>query len=367
LPTANSEIPGNMRAAVYRGESVVSVDEIGTPSAGAGEILIRVEACGVCHTDLKKIEYNLLTPPRVYGHETAGVVAHVGRNVTKFAPGDRVIVFHHIPCGTCFYCARKLYAQCPVYKKVGVTAGFEPAGGGFAQYVRVMDWIVERGVEKIPDGVSFEVASFVEPVNTCVKAVEQCDPQPGDVVLVQGQGPIGLIFTMLLKLRGCITVATDTIPTRLELSKVCGAAFSIDPRKEDIKEKLSGLTEGRGADMVFVATNAKGLVEEALRVSRPGARIMLFAQTSDKERIELSGASVCVGERSLLGSYSASVDIQKEAADLVFSGQLPVHLLVSHRVPLDKIEFAFRLATHPGEFPGENPLKIIVHPQELSS
>ena len=355
-----------MRAAVYRGQSVVSVDEIDTPQIGPGEILIRVEACGVCHTDLKKIEYNLLTPPRVYGHETAGVIAHVGRDVTKFKPGDRVIVFHHIPCGTCFYCQRKLYAQCAVYKKVGVTAGFEPAGGGFAQYVRVMDWIVERGVEKIPDGVSFEVASFVEPVNTCVKAVEQCDPQPGDVVLVQGQGPIGLIFTMLLRLRNCTIVTTDTIPQRIALSKQCGADFAIDPRQEDVKTKVAELTEGRGADMVFVATNVKGLVEQAVSVTRPGAKIMLFAQTSDKERIELSGASICVGERSLLGSYSASVDIQKEAADLVFSGKLPVNLLVSHRVPLDKIEFAFRLATHPGEFPGENPLKIIVHPQKLS-
>jgi L-iditol 2-dehydrogenase len=357
----------NMRAAVYRGNSTISVDEVDTPLIGDGEILIRVEACGVCPTDLKKIEYNLLAPPRIYGHETAGVVAKAGKGVAKFNPGDRVIVFHHIPCGQCFYCARKLYAQCPVYKKVGVTAGFEPAGGGFSQYVRVMNWIVDRGVEKIPEGVPFEVASFVEPVNTCLKAVEQCAPQPGDVVLVQGQGPIGLIFTMLLSLRGCTIVATDTIPTRLELAAKCGAAFALDPRTANVSTKLKELTEGRGADMVFVATNVKGLVEEAVASSRPGAKIMLFAQTSDKERVELSGASICVGERSLLGSYSASVDIQKESADLVFSGKLPVHLLISHRVPLDKIELAFRLATHPGEFPGENPLKIIVHPQEFSA
>ncbi len=356
-----------MRAAVYRGNSTVSVDAVDTPAIADGEILIRVEACGVCPTDLKKIEYNLLTPPRIFGHETAGVVAAAGRGVTKFSPGDRVIVFHHIPCGECFYCARKLYAQCPVYKKVGVTAGFEPAGGGFSQYVRVMDWIVERGVEKIPDGVPFEVASFVEPVNTCVKAVAQCDPQPGDVVLVQGQGPIGLIFTMLLKLRGCVIVATETIPSRLALATRCGASLALDPRTADVAAKLRELTEGRGADIVFVATSAKGLVEEAIASSRPGAKIMLFAQTSDKERIELSGASVCVGERSLLGSYSASVDMQKESADLVFSGELPVDLLISHRVPLDKIELAFRLANRPGEFPGENPLKIIVHPQELSA
>src|SRR5580658_2856214 len=359
-------IPDHMQAAVYRGNSIVSIDTIETPEIGPGEILIRVEACGVCHTDLKKIEYNLLTPPRIYGHETAGVVAKAGSNVTKFQPGDRVIVFHHIPCGQCFYCQRKLYAQCPVYKKVGVTAGFEPAGGGFSQYVRVMDWIVERGVEKIPDGVPFEVAAFVEPLNTCLKAVQQCDPQPEDVVLVQGQGPIGFLFTMLLKLRGCTILATDTIPRRLELSKLCGATFALDPRTTDVSAKLKELTQGRGADIVFVATNVKGLVEEAVSSSRPGAKIMLFAQTSDKEKVEFSGASICVGERSLLGSYSASVDIQKESAGLVFSGKLPLHLLISHRVPLDKIEFAFRLATHPGEFPGENPLKIIVRPQELA-
>ncbi len=295
-----------MRAAVYRGESLVSVDEVGTPAIGEGEILIRVEACGVCHTDLKKIEYNLLAPPRIFGHETAGVVAQVGASITKFQPGDRVIVFHHIPCGKCFYCERKLYAQCPVYKKVGVTAGFEPAGGGFSQYVRVMDWIVERGVEIIPPGVSFDVAAFVEPVNTCVKAVHQCDPQPADVVLVQGQGPIGLIFTMILKLKGCTIISTDTIPLRLELSRKCGAAHAMNPLTDDVSAVIKKLTDGRGVDQVFVATNVKGLVEEAVRCSRPGAKIMLFAQTSDKERIELSGASICVGERQLCGSYSAS-------------------------------------------------------------
>src|SRR5271170_3076192 len=203
-----------MRAAVYRGESVVTVEEIPTPAIGSGEILVRVEACGICHTDLKKIEYNLLTPPRVYGHETAGIVAAVGAGVTKFRVGDRVLAFHHIPCLQCFYCRHKLYAQCPVYKRVGITAGFEPAGGGFSQYVRVMDWIVQSGVEKIPDDVSFERASFVEPVNTCLKAVVQCAPQPDETAVVIGQGPIGLLFTMLLRRTGATIVTTDTIAAR---------------------------------------------------------------------------------------------------------------------------------------------------------
>jgi L-iditol 2-dehydrogenase len=345
-----------MRAAVYRGERNVIVEEIPTPQIGPGEILIRVEACGVCHTDLKKVEYDLLPPPRVYGHETAGTVAQVGAGVTAYRPGDRVIVFHHIPCGECFYCARKLYAQCPVYKKVGVTAGFEPAGGGFSQYVRVMDWIVKAGVEKIPDGVSFEEASFVEPVNTCLKAVETSGAAGGDVVLVMGQGPIGLIFTMMLAQRGCRVVATDTIPARLALSKQSGASLSLDPRQSDVNAEIRRLTDNRGADLVFVATAVKGLVEQAIAASRPGAKICLFAQTSDKERIDLSGSSICVGERMLFGSYSASVDLQRQSADLVFSGKLPVKLLISHRVPLANIKEAFALATNPTE----SSLKIIV-------
>ena len=347
-----------MKAAVYRGNSVVSVEEIATPTIGPGEILVRVEACGVCHTDLKKVEPNLLPPPRVFGHETAGIVAAAGEGVTRFVPGDRVIVFHHIPCGACFYCDRKLFAQCAVYKRVGVTAGFEPAGGGFAQYVRVMDWIVERGVEKIPDGVSFDVASFVEPVNTCLKAVEQLNPLAGDTVIVMGQGPIGLIFTMLLARRGVHVIASDTIARRLDLAAQSGAALALNPVTQNLKNAAFGMTQGRGADAVIVATAVKGLVEQAMECSRPGAKILLFAQTSPTERVDVSGAAICVGERMLFGSYSASVDVQKESADLVFSGALPLHLIISHRMPLDRINDAFHLATHPTA----ESLKIVVNP-----
>src|ERR1041384_5234210 len=191
-----------MNAAVYKGSSVVAVESIPVPEIGPGEILIRVETCGVCHTDLKKIAYNLLEPPRVYGHDTAGVVAAVGADVRRFRPGDRVVGFHHIPCGECFYCRRKLFAQCPVYKQVGVTAGFEPSGGGFSQYVRVMDWIVRRGLVKVPAHVSYEQASFIEPVNTCMKAIKALQLQPEETVLVVGQGPIGIILAVLARLAG---------------------------------------------------------------------------------------------------------------------------------------------------------------------
>jgi len=348
-----------MRAAVYRGNNQVVVEEVPVPEIGPGELLVKVHSCGICHTDLKKVEYDLLPPPRIYGHETAGVVVRVGAGVTKFNEGDRVVAFHHIPCGKCFYCARRLYAQCAVYKKVGITAGFEPAGGGFAQYIRIMDWIVDRGVELIPDGVSFDTACFVEPVNTCVKAVWMADPRPDELAVVMGQGPIGLLFTMLLKHKGIRTVATDTMPERRAFSQHFGASACWDPRTTDVAAECAALTEGRGADIVFIAASAPGIVEQAIRCTRPGAKILLFAQTSDKERIELSGKDICTGERMVFGSYSADVDLQRVSADLVFSGAIPVGELVSHRFPLDEISAGFDLALHPSP----KSLKIVVWPQ----
>ncbi len=366
MPTLDSEllsthaaVPSIMRAAVYTGDSMVSVEQLPTPAIGPGELLIRVESCGICHTDLKKIEYNLLAPPRIFGHETAGVVAAIGAGVRGFSEGDRVIVFHHIPCGECFYCRHKLYAQCPVYKKVGVTAGYEPAGGGFSQYVRVMDWIVQRGVEKIPDGVSFDRACFVEPVNTCVKGVTQLNPRAEDVVVILGQGPIGLLFTALVKRSGATMVATDTMPYRRELAVRFGAAAALNPRDAGFEERVLEMTGGRGADAVIVAASAPGIVEQAVKCSRPGSRILLFAQTSHQERIELSGADICVGERNIFGSYSASVDLQKQSTDLVFSGALPLEDLVSHRFSLNEIRSGIELALHPEP----KSLKIIVQPQ----
>jgi L-iditol 2-dehydrogenase len=348
-----------MQAAVYKGASLVEVEAIPVPQIGRGEVLIRVESCGICPTDLKKIAYNLLPAPRVFGHETAGVIAAVGAGVTQYAPGDRVIVFHHIPCGKCFYCGKRLYAQCPLYKKVGVTAGYEPAGGGFSQYVRVMDWIVERGIEKIPAGVAFDAASFVEPVNTCLKGMRQIDPQPGDVVTILGQGPVGLVFTMMAARIGVRLVVTDTFERRRSLARKFGAQESFDPRDAAFERTIREMTEGRGADVVIVAASASGIVEQAVAVSRPGARILLFAQTSHQERIEVSGADICMGERMLCGSYSASVDLQAESAALVFSGALPVEELISHRYSLSEIHEGIERSLHPDA----ESLKIIVQPQ----
>jgi L-iditol 2-dehydrogenase len=210
--------------------------------------------------------------------------------------------------------------------------------------------------------VSFDRACFVEPVNTCVKGVVQLAPTAEELVLILGQGPIGLLFTMLVKRTGATMVATDAMPFRRELAERFGAAAAFDPKDTNLMERVMEMTGGRGVDAVIVAASSPGIVEQAVRCSRPGSRILLFAQTSHQERIEVSGADVCVGERLIFGSYSASVDLQKESAELVFSGALPVEDLISHRFPLGQIRTGIDLALHPEP----KSLKIIVQPQRWS-
>ena len=199
---------------------------------GEGEVLFRVAACGICGTDIKKIHHGFLAPPQILGHELAGTVVKVGAGVTKFKPGDRVVSFHHIPCGACFYCEQKLFSQCAGYKKVGLTAGFDPNGGGFAEYVRAMPWIVERGMILLPPDVTFEEATFVEPVNTCLKAVRKARVATGETVLVIGQGPIGMLLMILAKLEGATVYTSDPMAGRRAASVRFGAAESFDPARE---------------------------------------------------------------------------------------------------------------------------------------
>ena len=239
-----------MLAAVYRGVNDVRLETVPVPQIGAGELLLRVHTCGVCGTDLKKIATGSHSAPRIFGHETSGVVAAVGAGVSRFAPGDRVVVFHHIPCRQCYYCRHQTFAQCSTYKKVGCTAGFEPSGGGFAEYVRVMDWIVDKGTVKIPVGVSFEQACFVEPVNTCMKGIEALRLQPGETVLVIGQGPIGIILSVLARKAGATVITSDLYAERLRISESLGFKFAIDASQQDagyyVRQQTEGPRCGRG-------------------------------------------------------------------------------------------------------------------------
>ena len=163
-------IPKTMRAGVYREKGIVRVEEVPVPEVGDGEVLIKVATCGVCGTDIKKIFHAYVPPPQILGHELAGTVVAVGRGVKKWRLGYRVMSFHHIPCGKCFYCERRLFSQCKQYKATGLTGGFTPNGGGFAEYVKAMPWVAERGIVALPDDVSFEEATFIEPINKIGRA-----------------------------------------------------------------------------------------------------------------------------------------------------------------------------------------------------
>ena len=350
-------IPATMRAAVYHGKEDVRLETVPVPEIGAGELLIRVHTCGICGTDLKKIATGSHSAPRIFGHETAGVVAAAGTGVTGFEIGDRVMAFHHIPCGECYYCRQKVFAQCPVYKKVGCTAGYEPSGGGFSEYVRVMDWIVERGVVRIPSEVSFEQACFVEPVNTCQKGIETLRLQAGETVVVIGQGAIGIILGSLAKRAGARVITTDLFPQRLRISKIFGLQETVNASQTDLVSRVRELTEGRGADAVILAVGGNKLIRSAMDACRPGGRVLLFAQTVHGETV-IDPAAVCVDEKTLLGSYSASVDLQEESVRFVFSREMNLEGLISHRFSLEQSLEALNLAAHPQA----DSLKIVIQP-----
>jgi L-iditol 2-dehydrogenase len=351
------KIPATMQAAVYRGKNDVRMETVPVPEISAGELLLRVHTCGICGTDLKKIATGSHSAPRIFGHETSGVVVATGQGVTRFQPGDRVMVFHHIPCRECYYCRHKTFAQCETYKKVGCTAGFEPSGGGFAEYVRVMDWIVEHGTVRIPDGVSFEQACFVEPVNTCMKGIDALHLQADETVLVIGQGPIGLILSILAKRTGARVITSDLYSQRLTISKSFGLGLTIDASCTDVTMQVRELTDGRGADAVILAVGGTGLIRPAMDATRPGGRVLLFAQTVRGE-VMVDPAAICVDEKTLLGSYSASVELQEESLHFVMSQEMELDRLISHRFPLARGLEALQLAAHPQP----DSMKIVIQP-----
>jgi L-iditol 2-dehydrogenase len=349
-------IPKTMRAGVYREKGIVRVEEVPVPEVADGEVLIKVAACGICGTDIKKIYHAYVPPPQILGHELAGTVVAVGRGVTQWKLGDRVMSFHHIPCGKCFYCQGRLFSQCQQYKTTGLTAGFTPNGGGFAEYVKAMPWVAEQGIVALPDNVSFEEATFIEPINTIVKAVQKARITAGETVLIIGCGPIGLQLLMVANLEGPKLYTSDPMAVRRAKSLTLGALESFDPSSGKLEEEIKGRTDGRGADAVMVAVAHPSVVVDALAAARPGGRVLLFAANDPVTKIEFPASAVGIDEKEILGSYSAAVDIQQAAADLVLRKKLPVMEIVTHRFPLARIQEGLDLAVKPTA----DSLKILV-------
>ena len=350
-----------MKAVVYRGVNDLRLETVPVPAIGPGELMVKIATCGVCGTDLKKIHLGSHSAPRIFGHEMAGTIVAAGAGVENFAVGERVMVFHHIPCGQCYYCRKQTFAQCEGYKKVGATAGFEPSGGGFSEYIRVMDWIVAMGgVVRIPDGVPFEQAAFIEPVNTVLKAVKMLHLADDETVLVIGQGPIGILLAALSRRTGARVLTSDLYPERHAIAANFGLHEAILAGKEDVVERVKAATEGRGADAVLLAVGGTALIPTVMAALRPGGNGLLFAQTQH-ETASFDPGAVCMDEKTLLGSYSSSFEILDEVTALAFGGYrngFDLTQLISHRFPLEQAVEAIEIASHPKA----ESMKIMLEP-----
>jgi L-iditol 2-dehydrogenase len=348
-----------MKAQVFRGVNQLQFEEVPLPDLAADEVLVQVEVVGLCQSDIKKIRYPLYEPPRIFGHETAGTISAVGADVQDYPVGQRVVVMHHIPCMHCDYCMTDNFSMCEVYKKVTTTAGFTPSGGGFAEYVKVPGHIVQHGgLIPIPDDISVEQASFVEPTNCCLKAVKKANIQPGQTVLITGAGPIGLMFVMLVKYFGGRAIATDLLPTRIEKAKQLGAEAAFDARDPDIVEHIQQLTNGLGVDVSLLAVPSDKAFFQALDCTRKGGRILFFAEFPDEVEIPINPNVLYRREIDLMGSYSSSYRLQSLAADIVFNRRIDVNALISDRYPLQDLMAAVEQAVSPTP----ETCKILIYP-----
>jgi L-iditol 2-dehydrogenase len=348
-----------MKAQVFRGVNQLSYEDVPVPEIGSDEVLVQVKVVGLCQSDIKKILYPLYEPPRIFGHETAGVISQVGADVKGWQVGQRVVVMHHIPCMHCAYCLNENYSMCDVYKNVTTTAGFAPSGGGFAEYVKVPGHIVRNGgLIPIPDDITDEQASFVEPTNCCLKAVKKANIQAGDTVLITGAGPIGLMFIMLVKHFGAKPIATDLIPARVEKALAVGAEAAFDARDPDLAAKIHALTGGMGVDTSLLAVPSDKAFFQALDCTRKGGKILFFAEFPDEVEIPLNPNILYRREIDLMGSYSSSFRVQALSADIVFNKRIDVDALISDRYHLQDLDQAVAQAVKPTP----ETYKILLYP-----
>ncbi|MDX2098669.1 MAG: zinc-dependent dehydrogenase [Leptolyngbyaceae cyanobacterium bins.59] len=348
-----------MKAQVFRGVNQLSYEDVPTPSLAPDEVLVQVRVVGLCQSDIKKIRYPLYEPPRIFGHETAGTIAAVGSEVQTWQMGDRVVVMHHIPCMHCGYCLNDNFSMCEVYKTVTTTAGFAPSGGGFADYVKVPGHIVRNGgLIPIPDSVTFEQASFVEPTNCCLKAIKKARVEAGQTVLITGAGPIGLMFVMLVRHFGARAITTDLIPSRIQKALDLGAEAAFDARDPDLATKIHALTGGMGVDTSILAVPSEKAFFQALDCTRKGGKILFFAEFPDEVEIPINPNLLYRREIDLMGSYSSSFRVQAQAADIVFNRRIDVDSLVSDRYPLQDLAQAVERAVAPTP----ETYKILIYP-----
>jgi L-iditol 2-dehydrogenase len=341
-----------MRVAMYYNNADIRIVEVPRPRIGPGELMVRIEASGICGSDVMEW-YRIKRAPLVLGHEIAGKVVEVGEGVDRYKQGDRVVASHHVPCNTCRYCLRGHHTVCDTLRRTN----FDP--GGFAEYVRLPAINVERGTYLIPDGVSWVEASFAEPVACVLRAQRMARVQPGDTVLVIGSGMAGLLHVQLACALGATrVVAVDVNHHRLEAATRLGADAAV-AADENVLSEIRRVNDGRLADKVFVCTGAKPANARALESVERGGTILFFAPTEPGATIPLSINDVFFGnDVTLMTSYAGSPADHVTALELIRAGRMRVAELVSHRLPLSETAKGFQLVSA-----AEKSMKVVIEPQ----
>ncbi|MDX1388299.1 MAG: zinc-dependent dehydrogenase [Acidobacteriota bacterium] len=342
-----------MRVAVYYNNRDIRLEERPRPRIGPGELLVRIEASGICGSDVMEW-YRIKKAPIVLGHEVAGTVEEVGEGVTTFKKGDRVVATHHVPCNNCRYCKNGHHSLCDTLR----TTTFEP--GGFSEYVRLPAINVDRGTFLLPDHVTFEAASFVEPLACTVRAQRISGVEPHHTVAVLGAGMSGALHIVLARATGVARIlATDVSEFRLEGALRLGANAAIDATDPDLPERIREVNKGRLADQVIVCTAALPAVKQAFECVDRGGTIMFFALVEPGVTFPVPLADIWNKGVTITHSYAGPPDDMRAALDLIASGRVDVTPMVTHRLPLAETQEGFRLVVDAGE-----SLKVIVEPQK---
>lgn len=339
-----------MRVAMYYNNRDVRLEEMPTPKIGPGELLIRVQASGVCGSDVMEW-YRLPKAPLVLGHEISGEVVDVGEGVQRFSKGDRVIATHHVPCNTCYHCLRGNHSACETLRKTH----FDP--GGFSEYIRVPSMNVDRGVFVLPNEVSYEEGSFVEPLGCAIRGQRLARFETGSSVLVMGSGMTGLLHIQLAIAQGagCV-IATDINEYRLKAALRFGAEAAIHA-KEDVPERLREINEGRLADLVIVCTGSPSAIEQALGLVEKGGTILFFAPTDPGIKISLPFNEIWWNGVTMTSSYAAAPADLALAIELVRAKRVNVKDMITHRFPLVETGRAFQMVAE-----ASDSIKVIIEP-----
>jgi len=341
-----------MRVARWYHNRDVRVEEMPVPEIHPGELLVRVEASGICGSDVMEW-YRLDRAPLVLGHEVAGEIVELGEGVEGFALGERVVLAHHVPCNTCHYCLRGHHSSCDTLRRTN----FDP--GGFAEYLRVPAINVDRGVFPLPEELSYEDATFVEPLACVLRGHRRAGMQPGDGVLVMGSGIAGLLHIQVARSMGAgRIVATDASEYRVAAAGRFGADVAFLPA-DFSTERLREVNQGRLADVVLVCTGALAAVEQSLRMVDRGGTVLFFAPTGPGVAVPISiNELFWRTDITLTTSYAGSPADYRAALEIIRGGGLPLHQMITHRLSLEETGLGFRLVAAAAE-----SLKVIVEPQ----